>query len=951
MSPSPANTSAALRPPSLGSWLSTAPLRWALALTILLLIGGLLPAAKFFSEPSSYLPLHTLLEFFAMAVSAMVFALAWNLRNRPGSSRYLLLGGGFLIVCLIDAAHTLSYPGMPLFFTPNDPEKAIAFWLAGRYVAAFTLLAFAMMPSARWTRSVSQVALVMGLALSAAVWATVIARPDVLPRTFIPGSGLTMFKIGAEYVVAALYGVTAFLLLRRSRREADDKTAWLAAAAWVLGLAEMFFTLYADVTDIFNLLGHVYKAAAYLMVYRAIFVAGVQAPYRALGIARGRLQTLVRTIVDPIWLKDANGVYLFCNSAFERLYGAREADILGKTDYDFVDRETADFFRANDRASMAAGGPRRNLEWLTFAADGYRGLFETTKTPMEDADGHIIGVLGIAHDITEQKAIEEEISRHRSHLEELVAERTRAVEKAVEELRTSEERYEAVIDATRDGIWDWDMVQNTSYINPAYHEMLGYAPGELGSRTEEHLVALLHPDERDSLLAEARQRLDLDGGYELEFRLRCKDGQYKWILSRAKVVQRDAHGQPLRAVGTHIDVTARKTIELELRRAKEAAKAATGAKSTFLANMSHEIRTPLNAITGMAHLIRRDGLTSQQSARMDKLEAAGSHLLGIINDVLDLSKIEAGKLVLEAQPMAISAIVEEVIAMMQPRAAEKQLGLHADLGEIPAVLSGDATRFRQALLNYVSNAIKFTHAGSITIRVTGNTPVEGHVKVRVEVIDTGIGIGPEALTRLFGHFEQADNSTTREYGGTGLGLAITRRLAQLMGGEAGASSTPGAGSVFWFTVVLGLPREAPPSPAAAAVSEASAADRLRQRHAGTRILVAEDDPVNREIAVQLLEDAGLAADVAEDGDEAVVLAGVGNYALILMDMQMPHRDGLAATRALRAQGHAMPIIAMTANAFAEDRARCLAAGMNDFLAKPLQPPRVMATLLDWLERR
>jgi len=715
--------------------------------------------------------------------------------------------------------------------------------------------------------------------------------------------------------------------------------------------------------------------------------------------------------------------------------------------------------------AVAALFSRRALRQLGRTSDRLNAM-STGDVPLELLPEE--GETEVRHLLVSFNRLTRELVSSRDHLEEVVKQRTA-------ELEIKERFLQVLVDAlpglvsywTRDlrcsfanrGQLDWYEVQQPSEIRAT--------PGGLFHQHEHSLRAALNGDRR--ALEQVWER---------------PDGRTTSVLTHFIPYTVEGMVQGVFAIAT--DVSLLKQAEDQLVEAKKVAEAATAAKGDFLANMSHEIRTPMNAIIGLTHLMARDTQEALQRERLRKIDGAAKHLLGVINDILDLSKIEAGKLSLENVEFSRDELLTNAFEMVSGAAREKGLELILDTDHLPDRVRGDSKHLAQALINLLANAVKFTERGWVRLRGELLAEDGEKLQLRFEVKDSGIGIPLERQPALFKAFEQADNSITRNYGGTGLGLALTRHLARLMGGEVGVESEPGVGSTFWFTawvqraaeaevskrvipltglrallvddlpealqaigerlsglgitaqcemsgraaidraaseIAAGRPFDVllvdwrmddmdgietlarlktilgegmPPSilvtafdevlmwrqareanvdavllkpitpsalhdalvrtlhrtvvePTPAPASEQDATAQMQRLHAGQRILLVEDNPINQEVATELLTSVGLVVEVAGDGQQAVQLAVTRDYDLALMDMQMPVMDGISATRAIRARiGRGLPIIAMTANAFGEDRAACLGAGMNDHIGKPVDPELLYSTLLRWL---
>ncbi len=650
-------------------------------------------------------------------------------------------------------------------------------------------------------------------------------------------------------------------------------------------------------------------------------------------VASQYARSLIEASLDPLVTISAEGKVTDVNAATEQVTGVGREHLIGSdfANYFADSREAREGYQ-----QVFSKGFVKDYPLAVRHVSGKLTDVLYNASVFRDSEGKVLGVFAAARDITERKRAEAELRKL-----------SLAVEQSSETIVIT------------------DLEGRIEYVNEAFSRTTGYGREEAIGRNPSFLKSGRTPRSTyDALWSALAEGISWKG----EFINRKKDGEEFVEFALISPI-RQPDGRITHYVGVMEDITEKKRLGMELdnyrhhleelvdertrqlAEAKETAEAATRAKSDFLANMSHEIRTPMNAILGLTHLLAAGTHDAGARDKLVKISGAAHHLLSVINDILDISKIESGKLQLEHADFSLEEMLERVISMIGPQVRQKGLNLALERQVAPPLcLHGDRTRLAQALLNYLGNAVKFTERGHITLRIGLDGEGEDGLLLRFEVSDTGIGIAPDKLAGLFSAFQQADSSTTRRYGGTGLGLAINRSLARLMGGEVGAESVPGQGSTFWITVCL--PRGKVGLSVLSSASEEDSEAQVLREHRGARLLLAEDNPINREVARDLLLGAGLDVEVAEDGFSCLekLKTSVRGFDLVLMDVQMPVMDGLEATRAIRARPEfaQLPILAMTADAFEEQRVKCLAAGMNDFVAKPVEPKDLFACLLKWL---
>ena len=838
-------------------------------------VAAALVAGLYLSSFYSYLLFHSLIEIATITIAFALFMLTWNTRKYLEVGYLRLIGIGYGFVGLIDLGHTLAYKGMNVFpgYTADLPTQL---WIAARYLQAFTLFLAPFLIK----RSPSSQIIASGYFAAVAVlfWA---AFSGHFPACYIEGKGLTIFKIASEYIISAILCGTLYLLYRKRQHFIPSIYYLLAASIIFTIMSELAFTAYVSVYGFANLLGHYFKLAEFYLIYRAILVTGVEDPFaltfRELKQAEDALRASRDTLEEKVVERTA---------ALHRLN--REMKAISDCNQALI--------HAKDEQSLLA-----KVCKIICEVAGYR--FAWVGYPENDAGKTIryVASAGVEQGYLAAARLtwaDTELGRGPAGTAIRTGQST-----AIEDFANSPEAV------------PWrEAALNRGYRSSVALPLKDAAGKAFG-------ILTIYSAQPGAFTPDETRLLEELAG-DLSFGI---------TALRTRTAHERAEEELHKYKDQLEETVGKRTKELHI--ALEAAEAANKAKSVFLANMSHELRTPMNAILGFSAMLRREpGLTASQRDKLDIVNRSGDHLLTLINGVLEMAKIEAGRMQVEIAPFDIGAMVRDVTGMMRQRASERGLQLQLEQSsKFPRYIRGDEARLRQVLINLVGNAVKFTREGGVTVRL--GVKKNGLERLAIEIEDTGPGISPEDQTCLFRPFVQLAEGGAQK--GTGLGLAISRQYVQLMGGTIRVRSIVDKGSIFRVELPLERAMEAEISNLAHPPQSMEAIG-LAPGQPAWRILIAEDEQANQMLLAELMAGLGVEVRVAEDGGRAMEIFKEWHPHLIWMDHRMPVMDGAAATRAIRQLpgGKDVKIVAVTASVFSEQRQEIFAAGMDDFVSKP-----------------
>ncbi|KUO51542.1 MAG: hypothetical protein APF76_12860 [Desulfitibacter sp. BRH_c19] len=912
------------------------------------LMSLLLAVTSFIFMSLNFLFFHTIIELFSILVAFSIFIIAINTYSITKNCYFIFIGISFGFVGLYDLLHTLAYQGMGVF--PGDTSNlATQLWIIARYVQSISLF----IATGFLFKELKPAVISLGHSLVAAFLFAGIFYWDYFPDCFIPGQGLTLFKVSSEYVISIILLVAVYLLYRY-RKHFHDRVCMLLITAILFTIgSELAFTFYVDVYGLSNVIGHVFKVVAFYLIYKAIVETNLKKPYNSLffqlkqtkddleetnakltkeivqhkeaEVQAKKLYKAVEHSPSVAVITDNEGYIEYVNSKFTEITGYLREEVMGKKPNLLksgrTDRKTYD-----ELWETISSGKEWRGEFLNKKKNGQLYWEQASISSIISSQGEISHYIAVKEDITDRKQAEEVLKRY-----QLLSKHARDIILFIG-------ADGKIIDANRAAVRAYEY---------EYEELLELNIKDLRC-------------DKVKLVRSQILKVSEEGVLMERFHCRKDGSSFPVEISSQGMVYRDEHIR-MKIIR---DISERKVVEKELKQAKETAEAANRAKGEFLANMSHEIRTPMNAIMGMTDLVLDTDLKDTQREYLSMVKTASGSLLRIVNDILDFSKIEAGKLDLEKIDFDIKAITKQTIEVFVFKAEAKGLKIDYYIHpKIPHIISGDPVRLQQVLNNLIDNALKFTEEGGIYIKVTMEELVNNLIKIKYEIKDTGIGIPEDKGDLLFKSFSQVDGSSTRRFGGTGLGLVISKRLVEMMGGSISYTSEPGTGTTFSFTVTMMVPdilfvdnNNDEIDITSNGIANLRNHNKTKTKNSGGfKALIAEDNELNRELVLTQFEMKGWDAVAVENGKEAVEAFDNYNFDLILMDVQMPEMDGFEATALIRnkekREGGHVPIIAMTAHAIKGAEQECFRAGMDYYLSKPVKSDALYSLIKKILDDR